>query len=70
MLVTRRSRYSNITRMWDMDVTQEQLDAYFDGKGLVHEIFPQLTADEREFIMTGITPEEWDELFFDDGNEE
>ena len=69
MLVTRRSPYSNITRHWDMDVTQEQLDAYFDGKGLVHEIFPQLTADEREFIMTGITPEEWDELFFD-GNDE
>ena len=70
MLVTRRSSYSNITRMWDMDVTQEQLDAYFDGKGLIHEIFPQLTADEREFIMTGITPEEWDELFLDDGNDE
>jgi len=70
MLVTRRSSYSNITRMWHMDVTQEQLNAYFDGKGLVQEIFPQLTTEEREFIMTGITPEEWDELFFDDGNEE
>ena len=70
MIVTRRSQYSNITRMWDMDVTQEQLDAYFDGKGLVGEIFPHLTADEREFIITGITPDEWDEMFFDDGNDE
>jgi hypothetical protein len=70
MLVTRRSKYSSITRHWDMDVTQEQLDAYFDGRGLVQEIFPQLTDDEREFIISGITPEEWDELFFDDGNEE
>lgn len=70
MLVTCRSSYSNITRHWDLDVTQEQLDAYFEGKGLVYEIFPQLTDDEREFIISGITPEEWDELFFDDGNEE
>jgi hypothetical protein len=70
MLVTRRSSYSNITRHWDMDVTQEQLDAYFDGKGLAQEIFPQLTEEEIEFIVVGITPEEWDELFFDDCNEE
>jgi hypothetical protein len=27
---------------------------------------PHLTPDEREFIMTGITEEEWDELFSED----
>jgi hypothetical protein len=26
---------------------------------------PNLTADEREFIMTGITPDEWDAAFED-----
>lgn len=25
--------------------------------------FDYLSADQREFIMTGITPEEWEELF-------
>jgi hypothetical protein len=24
---------------------------------------PELTADEREFIMTGVTPDEWDNEF-------
>jgi len=24
---------------------------------------PNLSADEREFLMTGITPDEWDEAF-------
>jgi hypothetical protein len=28
----------------------------------VQDAFPQLDADHREFLMTGITPEEWAEL--------
>jgi hypothetical protein len=30
---------------------------------LIQDAFPTLTADEREFILTGITSEEWDEIF-------
>ncbi len=30
--------------------------------------FNNLTADEREFIMTGITPTEWEEIFSDDND--
>ena len=30
---------------------------------LIQNAFPMLSADEREFIMTGCTPEEWDEMF-------
>jgi hypothetical protein len=34
------------------------------GQGeLVQNAMPHLSADEREFIMTGITPTEWDEMF-------
>lgn len=29
----------------------------------VQDAFPMLNADEREFILTGLTPEEWDNLF-------
>lgn len=25
----------------------------------IQDIFPYLSADEREFILTGITPDEW-----------
>lgn len=31
--------------------------------GLIQDIFPELSADDREFLMTGITPEEWDDIF-------
>ena len=31
------------------------------------DAFPELTPDQREFLMTGTTPQEWDYLFCDDG---
>ena len=30
---------------------------------LIQNAFPELSADAREFIKTGISPEEWDTLF-------
>ena len=48
----------------EIDVTPEQLrDFYQDKLGLIQDAFPHLNFEEREFILTGITPEEWDELF-------
>ena len=33
------------------------------GEMLIQNAFPYLTPDEREFLITGITKEEWAELF-------
>ena len=30
---------------------------------MIQNAFPNLNVDEREFIMTGITPELWDSVF-------
>ena len=30
---------------------------------LIQEAFPNLDADQREFLLTGYTQEEWDEIF-------
>ena len=35
---------------------------HVDGKP-IQKALPYLTPDEREFMMTGITPEEWEETF-------
>jgi len=33
-------------------------------KGMnVQDAFPMLSPEQREFLMTGMTPEEWDDLF-------
>lgn len=37
---------------------------------LIQDEFPELDADQREFIMTGATKEEWDAIFGDEDGEE
>jgi hypothetical protein len=62
MQITRTSMLSGITRTQEIQVTQEQLDAWASGV-LIQKAMPQLSDDEREFIMTGVTAEEWDSAF-------
>jgi hypothetical protein len=46
-----------------LDTTKEALDEYYDGSDrLVQIIFPKLNVDEREFIMTGYTAEDWENI--------
>ncbi len=35
----------------------------WDSGELIQNAFPTLSADEREFIKTGITPQEWEAVF-------
>ncbi len=65
MQITRTSIQSGITRTIDLPITQEQLDDYNAGT-LVQQAFPNLDMSQREFILTGTTQEEWDEMFKDD----
>ena len=62
MNITRTSMVSGVTRTLDLPVTQQQLDSYAQG-ALLQNAFPNLSADEREFLKTGITSEEWESLF-------
>lgn len=65
MEVTRISQLSDKEHTLDLDVTQAQLDEYATGKKLLQDVFPDLPGPEREFIKSGITPEEWSEYFGD-----
>jgi hypothetical protein len=62
MEITRKSQYSGKTRTLDLPVTQAQLDDFNRGTK-VQIAFPELSADQREFILTGITHQEWEEMF-------
>jgi hypothetical protein len=63
--VTMTSMISGKQNTMMFDMTREQINAYTDTKRtkLIQEIFPELTDAEREFLMTGITPAEWDATF-------
>lgn len=63
MLITRTSMFTGKTTTLDIPVTQEQLDNWNKGM-MIQNAMPNLTADDREFIKTGITKEEWEETFY------
>tara|TARA_R110002074_G_scaffold55658_1_gene137857 strand:- start:742 stop:912 length:171 start_codon:yes stop_codon:yes gene_type:complete len=52
---------SGKTHVQEIDVTEEQIKDWEDGT-LIQNAMPLLTTDEREFIRTGITREEWDSI--------
>jgi hypothetical protein len=62
MKITRMSPFSRKKVTMDLPITAEQYAAWESGT-LAQNAFPRLTPDQREFIMTGITPEEWAEAF-------
>ena len=60
---------SGITRTLDLPITETQLEAWASGK-LIQNAFPDLSPDEREFLQTGITTEEWETRFKGEEQEE
>ena len=77
MMVTRKSMMSGEVRTLNLDVTNQQLQRWRAGE-LIQNVMPKLTPSEREFIITGVTDEEWEESmresdhdidtdFYDDG---
>ncbi len=66
MKITRLSPVSGVRHTMELDVTSKQIVAWEKGE-MIQNVFPHLTAGEREFIKTGITPDEWDAMFGDGG---
>ena len=62
MLITRKSLISGNTNTMSLPITEEQYNAWEQGT-LVQDAMPHLSPDEREFVMSGITPTEWAETF-------
>lgn len=65
MIFTRKSIISGIVRHVNLPVTQEQFDLYESG-WFTQDAFPHLSDEAREFIISGITNEEWLEAFGED----
>lgn len=58
MIVKRSNPFTGEHSM-DLDVTKEQLKEWQDG-GLIQNVMPQLSPEERDFLITGIPPNEQD----------
>lgn len=60
MLITKTSPLSGKTHEREIACTPGQMILFEMGMH-VQKAFPHLSADDREFIFSGITPEEWEE---------
>lgn len=67
MEVTRRDLFNgnevtlDIPALNDPDV-YDRYTTWNEGFGIIQVMLPELTADEREFLITGLTPERWKEI--------
>jgi len=61
MKITRKSPFTGKIHTMNLPILPQQLEAWQAGK-LAQNAFPNLNADQREFIMTGIIKEEWDQF--------
>lgn len=62
MLIRRTSPFSGKTVDREIPVTQEQINNWQSGT-LIQDAMPNVSSEDREFLITGITPEEWKEYF-------
>jgi len=71
--VTRTSFLDGVERTIEIPLTKAEFDAAFyvwqDGAS-IQTAFPMLTPSQREFIKTGITDDQWQDLFGADDSEE
>ena len=71
--VTRTSMISGITRTREIDIDPQQYEdgmILWRGGLLIQDAFPELSQADCEFIKTGITDGEWDEIMSEDDWEE
>jgi hypothetical protein len=66
MEITRTSIATGVTRTRDIPVTQEQLERWQKG-GLIQDVMPELSDEDREFVQSGMTAAEWQEMELNDG---
>jgi hypothetical protein len=62
MLIAKTSSLTSRTHEMEIDVSDKQIALWMEG-ALIQDVMPDLSPDEREFLMTGITPAEWNEAF-------
>ena len=60
MLVTKQSPISGKMNSMERPITEAQLKAHQNGE-LVQNVFPTLSREEREFLVRGISPKEWND---------
>lgn len=62
MLIRKMSPISRQMNEMELNITDDQIKRWQAG-GLIQDVMPNLSADEREFLISGITASEWAGMF-------
>lgn len=52
---------SGIVRQLELPITHDQVARWQSGE-LIQVVMPELTPDQREFLITGVTVDEWEQM--------
>ena len=66
MNVTKRSQLTGVEHTMNIDITESELiriENRRESGELIQNIVPNLSMSDREFLMTGVTNEEWIRMF-------
>lgn len=63
MKVQRKSILSGKLNEMELNVTSQQMERFYSGRELTQNIFPNLNSEEREFLISGMLPTEWNKNF-------
>lgn len=63
MQITRKSMLTGKSHTMEIPISEKQLEEWMKGETMIQDAFPNLSAGEREFLLTGIHPDEWKETF-------
>lgn len=66
MLIQRTSIYSGKVNEMEIPITFDELCEWAKSGDIIQIKLPNLTMSQREFLLSGMTDEEWDEIVPDD----
>ncbi len=62
MKIQKRSILTRVLHTREIDITESQIKEWEEG-GLIQDVAPHLSVEDREFLINGVTEAEWREAF-------
>jgi hypothetical protein len=63
ILVHKKSMMTGKINSMTLPTNQGVIEYWLASGDLIQNVMPDLSVEQREFLMSGMTPEEWDEEF-------
>ena len=69
VLVHKKSTVSGRVNSMLLPTTQGKIEYWIESGKLIQDVMPDLNDNQREFLMSGITPREWNDMFGEEDDE-